>query len=63
MWWCGKSRACRSRSPRRVCSGAMKAVTHRAKDEADLVFLRHWFTERGRNPRLSGENALGAPGA
>lgn len=28
----------------------MKAVTHRAKDAADLVFLRYWFTERGETP-------------
>ena len=28
----------------------MKAVTHRAKDAGDLVFLRHWFTERGEEP-------------
>jgi hypothetical protein len=28
----------------------MKAVTHREKDAADLVFLRHWFTERGEQP-------------
>lgn len=28
----------------------MKAVTHREKDAADLVFLRHWFAERGENP-------------
>lgn len=28
----------------------MKVVTHRAKDEADLVFLRHWFAERGETP-------------
>jgi hypothetical protein len=25
----------------------MKPVTHRAKDAADLVFLRSWFAERG----------------
>jgi hypothetical protein len=28
----------------------MKAVTHRAKDAGDLVFLRQWFTERGEEP-------------
>ena len=28
----------------------MKAVSHRAKDTADLVFLRYWFTERGEEP-------------
>jgi hypothetical protein len=28
----------------------MKAVTHRAKDAADLVFLRYWFAERGEEP-------------
>jgi hypothetical protein len=28
----------------------MKAVTHREKDAGDLVFLRHWFTERGEDP-------------
>ena len=28
----------------------MKAVTHREKDAADLVFLRHWFAERGEQP-------------
>jgi hypothetical protein len=28
----------------------MKAMTHRAKDQPDLVFLRHWFTEHGQEP-------------
>ena len=28
----------------------MKAVTHREKDAADLVFLRHWFAARGAVP-------------
>jgi hypothetical protein len=28
----------------------MKSVTHRAKDAGDLVFLRHWFSERGETP-------------
>lgn len=28
----------------------MKAVTHRAKDAGDLVFLRQWFFERGEEP-------------
>ncbi len=28
----------------------MKAVTHREKDRPDLVFLRHWFAERGEEP-------------
>lgn len=28
----------------------MKAVTHREKDEVDLVFLRHWFAQRGEKP-------------
>ncbi|HEY9172013.1 MAG TPA: hypothetical protein VI136_07010 [Verrucomicrobiae bacterium] len=28
----------------------MKAVTHREKDFGDLVFLRHWFAERGESP-------------
>jgi len=28
----------------------MKAVTHREKDAADLVFLRYWFAERGETP-------------
>jgi len=28
----------------------MKAVTHREKDAADLIFLRHWFAERGEEP-------------
>ncbi len=28
----------------------MKTVTHRAKDAGDLVFLRHWFAERGELP-------------
>lgn len=28
----------------------MKVVTHREKDAADLVFLRHWFAERGETP-------------
>jgi len=28
----------------------MKANTHRAKDAADLVFLRQWFAEQGQEP-------------
>jgi hypothetical protein len=28
----------------------MKVVTHREKDAGDLVFLRHWFAERGQEP-------------
>jgi hypothetical protein len=28
----------------------MKAVTHRSKDQPDLVFLRQWFIERGQEP-------------
>lgn len=28
----------------------MKAKTHRAKDNADLVFLRHYFQSRGEEP-------------
>lgn len=28
----------------------MKAVTHRAKDAGDLVFLRQWFAGRGEEP-------------
>ena len=28
----------------------MKACTHREKDAGDLVFLRHWFAERGEEP-------------
>ena len=28
----------------------MKVVTHREKDAADLLFLRHWFAERGEKP-------------
>jgi hypothetical protein len=28
----------------------MKATTHRAKDAADLVFLRYWFNEQGEKP-------------
>src|SRR5437588_4747404 len=28
----------------------MKAVTHRAKDAGDLVFLRYWFKQRGEKP-------------
>jgi hypothetical protein len=28
----------------------MKAVTHREKDAADLIFLRHWFSSRGETP-------------
>jgi Nucleotidyl transferase of unknown function (DUF2204) len=28
----------------------MKIVTHREKDAADLVFLRHWFSQRGEEP-------------
>jgi hypothetical protein len=27
----------------------MKATTHREKDAGDLVFLRHWFAERGED--------------
>ena len=28
----------------------MKALTHRAKDQPDLVFLRQWFIENGQEP-------------
>jgi hypothetical protein len=28
----------------------MKAITHRAKDAGDLVFLRQWFREQGQEP-------------
>lgn len=28
----------------------MKAITHREKDAADLVFLRYWFSERNEDP-------------
>jgi hypothetical protein len=28
----------------------MKVVTHREKDAADLVFLRHWFAGQGEEP-------------
>jgi hypothetical protein len=28
----------------------MKAVTHRVKDEPDLIFLRQWFAEHGQQP-------------
>lgn len=28
----------------------MKVATHREKDAGDLVFLRHWFAERGETP-------------
>lgn len=28
----------------------MKALTHRIKDQPDLVFLRQWFTEHGQQP-------------
>ncbi len=28
----------------------MKVVTHREKDAADLVFLRHWFSQHGLEP-------------
>jgi hypothetical protein len=28
----------------------MKVITHREKDAGDLVFLRHWFSERGETP-------------
>jgi len=28
----------------------MKVVTHREKDAGDLVYLRHWFAERGEQP-------------
>jgi len=31
----------------------MKAVTHRERDAADLVFLRYWFAERGQEPPKS----------
>jgi phosphoserine phosphatase len=31
----------------------MKALTHREKDAGDLVFLRHWFAERGEQPPKS----------
>jgi hypothetical protein len=28
----------------------MKAITYREKDAGDLVFLRHWFAQRGEEP-------------
>jgi hypothetical protein len=28
----------------------MKTVTHREKDAGDVVFLRHWFAQRGEEP-------------
>ena len=28
----------------------MKRITHREKDAADLVFLRHWFSQHGGEP-------------
>jgi hypothetical protein len=28
----------------------MKAKTHREKDAGDLLFLKHWFAERGETP-------------
>jgi hypothetical protein len=28
----------------------MKSITHREKDAGDMVFLRHWFSERGEDP-------------
>jgi hypothetical protein len=28
----------------------MKVNTHREKDAPDLIFLRHWFAERGEEP-------------
>jgi len=28
----------------------MKAITHREKDTEDLMFLRHWFEQRGEEP-------------
>jgi len=31
----------------------MKAVTHREKDAADLVFLRYWFAEHGQEPPIT----------
>jgi hypothetical protein len=31
----------------------MKRGTHREKDAPDLVFLRHWFAERGQEPPTS----------
>jgi hypothetical protein len=30
----------------------MKVGTHREKDAGDLVFLRHWFAERGEQPPI-----------
>ena len=35
----------------------MKAVTHRAKDAPDLVFLRHWFEQQGETPPEVGSDA------
>jgi hypothetical protein len=32
----------------------MKATTHRAKDEPDLLFLRQWFSARGEQPPAGG---------
>ena len=31
----------------------MKLVTHREKDAMDIIFLRHWFSERGEEPPKS----------
>jgi hypothetical protein len=31
----------------------MKATTHREKDALDLLFLRHWFAERGEAPPVA----------
>jgi hypothetical protein len=28
----------------------LKAITHRAKDTEDLLFLRDWFERRGEQP-------------
>ena len=28
----------------------MKSVTHREKDADDLLYLSHWFAERGEEP-------------
>jgi len=31
----------------------MKTVTHREKDDGDLVFLRYWFNEQGKAPQIN----------
>ncbi len=44
---------CRELNQRGARYERMKAVTHREKDAADLVFLRYWFKEREEEPPKS----------